>query len=253
MTDEEITAYLLEELTEEEAERFEEHCFAKEEWPADLDAAEQELIDAYLRNELSNDRRRRFETNYLTTDVRKARVLTAQSFHQVLCPELSPKVTIWAKFRTFWRRPLVPQTALAILVLAIGIWLLAPLFMQGRRLPQPSIVVELGLSSSDRSTGSPSKRVRLPLATDNLEVHLKLPEQSPETVSYRIQWEDFSGVLGDLQAQSRDGEYLVVLIPAAKLRPGQYAVKLFEIKRDGTEQRVSGGYFFTAEEDAPNR
>src|SRR5215207_4399918 len=126
MTDEQITAYLLQELTEEEAERFEDRCFAQEEWPADLDAAEHELIDAYLRNELSKDQRRRFEQYYLTTDARKARVLTAQSFHQVLCPKArEEEVTLWAKLQAFWQRPLVARTAMAVLVLAIGIWFLA--------------------------------------------------------------------------------------------------------------------------------
>jgi len=56
MTDEHIIAYLLQELNEEEAEHFEEQCFAQEKWPAELDSVEQDLIDAYLRNELSKDR-----------------------------------------------------------------------------------------------------------------------------------------------------------------------------------------------------
>ena len=73
MTDERITAYLLEELTEQESEQFEEQCFAQDEWPDQLDAAEQELIDAYLRNELTSDRKRRFQERYLTTDARKTR------------------------------------------------------------------------------------------------------------------------------------------------------------------------------------
>ena len=249
MTDEQITAYLLEELTEEEAERFEERCFAQEEWPADLDAAEQELIDAYLRNELSKDRRRRFETNYLTTDARKARVLTVQSFHQTLCPELPEEVTLWTKIQAFWQRRLVPQTALAILVLAIA---MAPLVMKVRQ-PSSFTVLSLGLSTADRGSAVPPKTVRLPLATDTLEVHLTLPEQqSPDTVNYRVQWEDGSRVLDDLKIESRDGEILKVFIPAAKLRPGPYVIKLSEIKSDGTERRVSGSYYFTAEDD-PDR
>jgi len=72
MTDERITAYLLQELTEEEAERFEEQCFALDEWPSQLESAEQELIDAYLHDGLGKDQRLRFEKNYLTTDVRNA-------------------------------------------------------------------------------------------------------------------------------------------------------------------------------------
>ncbi len=86
MTDERITAYLLEELTEQESEQFEEQCFAQDEWPDEIDSAEDDLIDAYLRNELTSDRRRRFEGRYLTTDARKARVLAAKTIHQVLCP-----------------------------------------------------------------------------------------------------------------------------------------------------------------------
>ena len=251
MTDEQITAYLLEELSEEEAERFEEQCFSQEEWPAEVDAAEQDLIDAYLRNELSKDRRQRFETNYLTTDARKARVLASQSLHQLLCPESLSEVTFWTKLKSFWQRPLVPQTAVAVLVLAVGVWLLAPLVMNVRQPPSSFTVISLGLSASDRGPAFPSKLVKLPLPTDTLEVHLKLPEQqSPDTVNYRIQWEDISGVLGNLTAQSRDGESLKVFIPAAKLRPGRYALKLFEIKSDGTERAVSGSYFFTAEEDS---
>src|ERR1044072_8513984 len=117
MTDEHITAYLLEELTEQESEQFEEQCFAQDEWPEQLDAAEQELIDAYLRNELASDRKRRFQERYLTTDARKARVLAAETIHQVLCQEAPAKVTFREKFQAFWRRPLVPQTALAVLVL----------------------------------------------------------------------------------------------------------------------------------------
>src|SRR5215217_5272779 len=107
MDDERITAYFLHELSEEEAERFEEECFAREEWPANLEAVERELIDAYLHNELTKERRLRFEEKYLITDTRKARVLTAQSFLKVLCPP--PKPTFQEKLKTIWQRPLVPQ------------------------------------------------------------------------------------------------------------------------------------------------
>ena len=253
MTDEHITAYLLEELTEQESERFEEQCFAQDEWPAQLDAAEHDLIDAYLQNELTSDRRRRFVEQYLTTDARKARVLAATTIHQVLCPQTFRKVTFREKLQAFWQRPLVPQAALAVLVIAIAIWLVAPFVNRAMRSQQSATVIGLELSSSYRDSGSPSKRVTLPLGTDVLEVHLTLPKQSPDTASYRIQWEDLNGVLGDLTTtKSGDDEYLV-RIPAASLRPGTYVLKLFEVKRDGTEQRVNGGYFFTAEDKAATR
>src|ERR1044072_9241903 len=99
MTDERITAYLLEELTEQESEQFEEQCFAQDEWPEQLDAAEHELIDAYLRDELASDRKRRFQERYLTTDARKARVLAAKTINEVLCQEAPAKVTLWEKLQ----------------------------------------------------------------------------------------------------------------------------------------------------------
>src|SRR5689334_7113079 len=77
MTEERIIAYLLEELPEEEAARFEDECFSDEDWPEQIKLAEEDLIDEYLRGELTPERRRRFEENYLSTDARLERVRMA--------------------------------------------------------------------------------------------------------------------------------------------------------------------------------
>ena len=235
MTDERITAYLLEELTEQESEKFEEQCFAQDEWPDQLDAAEQELIDAYLRNELTSDRKRRFQERYLTTDARKTRVLAASTLHETLCP-VQPK-SVWPEWlRAFMQRPLVPQTTIAALVLAaIVIIILVP------RSPRTFTQIELAMSSSDRSTGVQQKIVSLPLSTEALEIHLKLPEPSADTTGYSVQWEDTNGHARELKIDSQDAQSLVVSIPANQLTPGQYILRLFK-KGD-----VMGDYFFTAE------
>jgi len=254
MTDERMTAYLLHELTEEEAERFEEQCFALDEWPADLESAEQELIDAYLNNELSKDRRLRFEKNYLTSDTRKARVLTAESFHKVL-PPTPPrqKATLKEQLQAFLQRPAVPQAAAAILLLAISAVLLAPVLLRGRRPPQTFKRLDLAMSSSNRDTGAQTVKVALPITADALEVYLKLPEPSANAARYRVQWENTNDNLGDLQIASQDGQSAVVVIPSGRIKPGQYALKLFRINQDGTEERVNGNYYFTAEEPARTR
>jgi hypothetical protein len=251
MTDERITAYLLQELTEEEAERFEEQCFAEEEWPDDLDSAEQELIDAYLRNELSKARRRRFETNYLTTDTRKARVLTSESFLHVLCPVPQQKETLREKLRAFWQRPLVPQSAVALLILATSVLLLLPL-LNGGGSPKTFKYLDLAVSSSYRGAGPQTEKVPLPLGADALKINLKLPETSPNIVGYRVEWESVKGSIGQLKIESQDAQSLVVIIPAASLNPEQYLLRLFKINRDGTEQPL-GICYFTAEEAARTR
>ena len=235
MTDERITAYLLEELSEQESEQFEEQCFAQDEWPDQLDAAEQELIDAYLRNELTSDRKRRFQERYLTTDARKARVLAARTLHETLCPA-QPK-SIWPEWlRAFVQRPLVPQTAIAILVLAaVVIVILIP------RSPRTFTQFELAMSQSDRATGVQPKVVSLPLSTEALEIHLKLPEQSADTTGYSVQWEDINGQVRELKIVSQDGQAVVVRIPANQLTPGKYLLRL------SNKNDVIGNYFFTAE------
>jgi len=234
MTDERITAYLLEELTEQESEQFEKQCFAQDKWPADeIDAAEQDLIDAYLRNELTSDRKKRFQERYLTTDARKARVLAAKSFHATLCP--AQPTSRWREWLRVIQHPLVPQTAVAILVLVTVV-----IVILGPR-PQTFTQIELAASSSDRATGVQSKTVLLPLSNEALEVHLKLPEPSAGTAGYRVQFENVNGPLGDLKIESQDAQSVVVRIPANRLTPGKYLLRLIN-KND-----VIGNYYFTAE------
>ena len=242
MTDERTTAYLLRELTEEEAERFEEECFSQEEWPAELDSAEHELIDAYLRNELSKDRRRRFEQNYLTTDVRKARVLTAESFLQVLCPAPPPKVRFWEKLQAFWQRPVMSQTIVAVLVVAISVPVVLFVF-RGERSPQTFTPINLAMSKSERANSPQIQEVKYPLDADALEIHLKLPEPSAGAAAYQIQGEDVSSRLLDLEIKSQDAQYMVVIIRAGDLSPGKYNLKLSTTNPDGTKSEV-GNYFF---------
>lgn len=237
MTDERITAYLLEELTEQESEQFEEQCFAQDEWPAELDAAEHDLIDAYLRNELTADRRRRFQERYLTTDARKARVLVARSFHEALCPA-QPKSTLTEWLRALWQRPLVPQITIAVIVLAVGIGI----FFPRSRGPQTFESIELAMSSSDRATGDRPKIVLLPLNADALRVHLKLPEPSPDPVGFRVQLENLSRSLGELKIESQDAQSVVVNIPATQLTPGQQYLLVLSNKNG-----VIGNYFFKTE------
>jgi len=234
MTDEHITAYLLEELSTEESERFEEQCFTQEEWPAEFDVVEQDLIDAYLRNELTADRKRRFEERYLTTDARKARVLTAKSFHGTLCPaKRESKWREWVK--AFLQRPLVPQAAIAILLVAVGIGIFWP------RSPRTFTPIALAMSApSERGSGPQQQKVivSLPLPTDALRIELKLSPTSPGSDSYRVEWENSKGRIGELTIESQDAQSVVVIIPASELKPEQYRLKL------SNKNGVIGDYFF---------
>jgi methionine-rich copper-binding protein CopC len=256
MTDKRIIAYLLEELPEDDLERFEDECLAQESWPAQISLVEEDLIDAYLRNELTLDRRQHFERNYLTTQARQERVSMAAALlrHIDEC-NASPKpavvapptVLTWAeRFRAFWSSQawgLRAAAAFAIVaVMAGALWLFVP-----APSPRTFATLTLTISNSNRAEGAQAGKVKLPLNAEALKVSLTLPQQSPPAERYRVELENDNGETRSVEVVGKDAESVLVVIPAAQLARGQYALKLFAIKTDGAEQRINGTYFFIVE------
>src|SRR5688500_14269054 len=200
MTDERTTEYLLEELTEPEAEQFEEQCFAQPEWPAgELESAELDLIDAYIKKELTPERQRRFEEQYLTTDARKERVLLARSFLRVVCsnnhvkPSLTQRVLAWFKMVVSGSWLPIPKFATAVLAVGLAatlLWCSMPM-----RTPQTFADINLQISNDTRRTNEQTKIVNLPITQDALRIKLARPASDPASATYRVQWEDIKGPL----------------------------------------------------------
>lgn len=252
MTDERTTAYLLNELPEDEARQFEEECFSQAAWPdVELESAEEDLIQAYIKNELSPERRRRFEEIYLTTQARKERVLLARSFLRVVCPAaateppLKPGRSGFLKSLAFEPRFTVPRFATVMVTVGLVATLLW--FAVRTRQPQTFADLNLTISSDTRSVSSQPQTVRLPLPADALRISVALPESEPQGAMYRVQWEDVKGPLQNPDVEKQNANSISVIIPADKLTPGQYTLKLFRKNPNGTEQRVSGNYFFNVE------
>jgi methionine-rich copper-binding protein CopC len=256
MTDERIIAYLLEELPEDDLERFEDECFAQESWPTQIDLVEEDLIDAYLRHELVPERRQRFERNYLTTETRQERVSIAAALLRHIdeynaasaaVVAVPPTQLTWTeRFRAFsssqaWE--LRAATALAIVVVIAGtLWLFS-------RAPAPRTFATLTLtvSNNNRAEGVQARKVKLPPDAEALNVSLTLPQESPPAARYRVELENDNGETKSAEVAGKDAQSVLVVIPAAQLARGQYALKLFAIKTDGTEQRINGSYFFIVE------
>ena len=250
MTDERITAYLLQELSAREAEQFEEQCFAQPEWPAgDLETAEDDLIEAYVRKKLSRKQRRRFEKYYLTSTAREDRVLLARSFLRVVCSAEPPKPTWIDQFRDVWNsQPLVLKygsvAMVLILSLVLLIWPIKPHFA-----PQTFANLNLTIATENRSQGPSTapQKIKLPLGADALRVSLTLPEPTPAGAAYSVQWENAKGPLKTLAIESQNANSMNVVIPADELVPGRYALKLVRKNQAGTEERITGSYFFDVE------
>jgi hypothetical protein len=256
MTEERIVAYLLEELPTEELERFEDECFAQETWPDEIYLVEEDLIDDYLRNLLTPQQRLHFEQNYLTTAARLGRVRKAAALirhvdeHLPAAPAIaaeSPIKQTWAE----WFRALggshswalrVAVASVAVAVIAGSWWL-----SRDHALPPQTIAtLTLKVSQSDRAGGVQPARAPLTPETDALKISLTLPNPPAQPVSYRVQLENVDGETKTAELAGQDAQSVSVLIRAAQLTRGQYAVNLFAVKTDGTEQRV-GRYFFNVE------
>lgn len=257
MTDERIIAYLLKELPEEELEQFEDLCFAQESWPAEINLVEEDLIDAYLRKELPQERRQRFEQNYLNTEARQERVMMAAAlFHHVdecnavskTVADVAPSEPTWTeRLRAFWSsQSLMPRAAMALVAVAvIGGLLWFSLFRTPS--PQTFATLTLSISQSNRAEGSQAGKVKLPLSADALRISLTLPERTAQAARYRVELDKDNGETKPLEIAGQDAQSVSVVIPATQLARGRYALNLFAIKADGTEQPINGSYFFTVE------
>ncbi|HQU82944.1 MAG TPA: hypothetical protein PKY59_07470 [Pyrinomonadaceae bacterium] len=81
------------ELSEIEAESFEEECSLNEELFEEVRLCESELIDDYLSYRLSANERKSFENNYLTTETRREKLESARIFYTGIKEQNSKRKT----------------------------------------------------------------------------------------------------------------------------------------------------------------
>lgn len=254
MTEEEITAYLLGAMTEEEREWFEEQCFSHEHWPEELSLVEDDLVDNYLRGEMGPEQCRLFKQNYLNTDARRARVAVAAALlrRADIEPDALPQAPALTPVepapRGWWSalgggRPWATAfaTVLAVAVAAAGLWWLA------RTSPGvPAFVaLTLNISHNDRAAGSEEVQVSIPPGTRELRLTLTLPEGSAQAARYRSELSNQEGEVKPSEVVGGDALTVSIVAPAGQLPRGRYALKLFAASPDGSERRLSGSYFFS--------
>ena len=90
-SDQTITSYLLNELSEEDQERFEEAYLSDPSLFEQVQALEEELIEDYVKGDLSGQERRRFERHYLASDQRRTRIEAARELLRVCSLKAAPQ------------------------------------------------------------------------------------------------------------------------------------------------------------------
>jgi len=119
-----MIAYLLDELSEADAVRFEEEYLSNDDALAMLEALETELYDAYAQNALSPERSRIFEAKFLKTVEQRNRL----AFSRALLRQR--RVSQLPSWRLLLRRPLIISAVAGVVVL-----ILAVVFWKGQPVP----------------------------------------------------------------------------------------------------------------------
>ena len=237
-----IRDYLLGRLSEEEQEKIEERLMVEDDFFEELEISKGELIEEYHAGELSQDEHQWFQRHYLATPEGKRRhifTLAMDSFERPI-PVPAPNPTLLERLRSLFEiRQLKPIAASAALALMAGVALLIYISR-----PSPYEYVELTNNVADRSsTANQYRKINLSPDAYGLRISLKLPETATPGARYRAEFDNRTDV-EKISPASQDANAVVVEIPAGKLPAGLYALRLYEIKADGTEQRVPGEYRF---------
>jgi hypothetical protein len=238
---EKFRAYLLGSVTEAEREEIETTYLVNDEAFEELEIAEAELVDDYLRNKLPAGDRQKAESNFLVFPDGKQEL----SFSSTLRKYASEKTGSSNKNVTplpIWKQQSWLRTAAALVVLIIVgalLWILWP-----NQAPRTFVSLTLPLTTSSRGESEKPAAVKLPLTADALKLTLQLPDETQGT--YKATLVTSTGE-EEVTVAEQDQRSVTVIIPGARLRRGAYALRLTRRATDGSENRISGSYFFTVE------
>lgn len=220
----------------------------------EFDTVVDEITDQYVGNELEGEERKRVEQYFLRSPERQLKVHFATELLQRAALErgdgraavaIPSQPSLFERIRLFWDGQsfaLRTATTIATILIVAGV-----AFLMWPHNPGSGgyALINLQISTSDRASGSETKTVRL-AGNAGIRIELTLPDQTTQAKSYRVELVDEQQRSRNLPAQ-RNGQSLVVNIPANEIRPGSYIIRLHAVNAEGTEQRVRGSYFFNVE------
>jgi hypothetical protein len=237
-----IRDYLLGKLSDEEQQKIEERLMVEDDLFQELEISKGELIDEYCAGDLNKNEHHWFERHYLAStegNERRAFVVALESIER---PKPARQSVSWFdRLRAFFTPPVIGiATAGVILVVVVAL-------INRSTGSQNSLAVTLANSTIKRSTTEAQyHKIALGPDIDELRLSLTLPASAGPAPKYRAELDNRYETKTLTQA-APDGNSVLVVIPAEALPAGIYAVTLFAIQADGSEQAVPGQYFFEVE------
>jgi hypothetical protein len=236
-----IRDYLLGHLSDEEQEKIEERLMTEDDLFDELEISKCELIEEYCAGELSRNEHEWFEQHYLASLEGRRTHATAVALNAINCQISAPRKLTWFErlrdFFTAHRWAVAAAASAAVLILVIGPSIYPPT-------PSTSYAFTLKSTVSNRSVGE-ARYFKVPLSAGigELRITLQLPEGVTRGTDYRVQLDD-RGEVTKLKAASYDANSVVVVIPTTSLHEGLYALQLYAVKPDGTDELIPGEYLF---------
>jgi hypothetical protein len=243
-----IKRYLLGQLNDEEQQKVEDRLMTESDFFEEFEVSKDEIIEEYCEGELTAQERDWLEQHFLASPEGKLRRRFALALNRGN-PKSPKRVTLFERLRTriqdFWRSQwAIAAVASAVLVLVVGGIVLRATLGTSQSTSSKFPLTLTNSAAVRAEEAGPTAKVSLLLDVDELVITLVLPESSPSASSYRV---EAVGGITTLSIAGSSSNSVSVIIPTAQLRRGQYALRLYAIKADGTEERVSGNYFFTVE------
>jgi hypothetical protein len=229
-----IRSYLLgEPLAAEERDQLEKRLAAEEEYFAQMQLVEAELIDDYVLGVLPERERENFERHFLSTPERRTSVEIAESLRES-CTRKEPRVETSEEY---WER----RSEWSYALVFTGF----PIFEPEASLRSVALLPTLAGEAPRKEN---VRRVNFPTSVNEMELELTLEAGSDVARHYRAEVHAASGEIlyqmDNLQArQGPNGLAAVLSLPANLLPENDYAIRLYARGEDREE--IIGSYLFT--------
>ena len=270
-----LVRYLLDELPDEDTQRFDELSVVDEAFASRLRAAEYDLVDAFLRGELSGAALDRFRTHYLTRPFAAEKVTFARTLlaYRGAPTGSSPELSRTRTRQTWLLTPQWAVAAVTILALAAAGYF----WSEHVRLRRAASEARAGTTTNPplpetarQPAASPQLRAETPPARAAFAFVLyparrgvadvptmTAPRDKPVTLRLVLEFNDFERYAVEVRKTGsgrivsrataliaehlKEGDTVSTTIPASRLEAGRYVVDVTGLPAKGAPQSV-GSY-----------
>jgi hypothetical protein len=236
-----IRDYLLGKLSETEQEQIEERLMVEDDFFEEFEILKGELVEEYREGQLTPKEQESFKAGFLSSPEGRKSEVFALAIGCLERKHQPQPVTLRDRLAAFFRKP---QWAFGTLALAAAVIIAALVWIRTPQQPAKFVAVTLTSNAVKRSNDNVQyPKITIPADVSEVRITLALPQPAAPGARYRVELDDRRNKTS-LQPSGQDANSVSVVIPARHVPPGFYALVIYEIKADGSEQQFSGPYFF---------